>query len=229
MSRCDHELTCLCHSLETVSDREAADRTGRVQITDPGNVVVGHDPTERTLTLHVARELPVVPVPVVIQVETVPVRVVRGIEICEDATPFVPTRKVPNQEFAGVQVGDVDALTSSRNRDHTLSQSCAVESCIYFPLSVLLLAPDRRGSKQHARPIAAIEVEGSKAQLEPFAGIALSVDLSLSLPLRNAQRHRQYSLHEPLPFTEHRIPESGYPDVQIVETELRYHSFTKEA
>ena len=78
MSRCDHELTCLCHSLETVSDREAADRTGRVQITDPGNVVVGHDPTERTLTLHVARELPVVPVPVVIQVETVPVSSGKG-------------------------------------------------------------------------------------------------------------------------------------------------------
>ena len=59
--------------LKAIPYRETADCTGRVQITDSRNVVVGHNPTERMLTLHVARKLSVVPVPVVIQVETVPV------------------------------------------------------------------------------------------------------------------------------------------------------------
>ncbi|MDD9986268.1 MAG: hypothetical protein OXQ31_08370 [Spirochaetaceae bacterium] len=175
---------------------------------------------KHALAQHIACEIPVVPVSVSIQIETVTIRVIWRIQVCEDAASLASTGQMSDEKVTGVHVGDLDALTSLRNRDHTLGQSFSVESSIYSPLPRLLMPPDWRGPKQNARSIAAIQEEGRKAKLESVGGITAPADLSLFLPFGNTHRYGQYGIDEPIPFIEDGVPERGDPHVQVVETEL---------
>ena len=145
---------------------------------------------------------------------------VGGIEVGEDASPRAAPRQVLDEERKGVHVGDMNSLTLSCDRDNALRECRSVEPCIYSPLSLLDVPPDRCSAEENTRPITAVQVEGCKAEFEAPAGVAPLADPLLFLPLGNVQRNRQYGLGEPLWFCERGMPESGNPRVAVVEMEF---------
>ncbi|MCY3728361.1 MAG: hypothetical protein OXF97_05110 [Nitrospira sp.] len=103
-----------------------------------------------------------------------------------------------DKESKSVHVGDVNLLPMTRDDEDAFCEVLSIETSINPPFPFLCIASNGSSSEKNARPITAIQVESGEAEFKGHSSISTQTNVSLSSPLRNAQRNGQDGVGKPL-------------------------------